>query len=661
MRSLRRLLPCVALAAASCTSSTAPDVAVSSATTSRETVATDPVPERVEADQPDQHSLPEGYELAVTGTVVRAVPAGSMAVRTIAAVGSSPSDPRVLEYTLFALGDDVDLDAVTEMVGAFEPTAIIELDGGQFAFVTETADRPQLDLLSRGPTVNASFRALVDDRVVAIGGSANLQPQIIEEMLATLSADQSPGSDGLPQTMSVLVDGVLPDGRFVELSSVHGTTTVVVYDDVGREWFDYFTWGDPDIPLPDAMAELADAVSLQPVTNFGIGGIAEDPVRFSFWSDGRLTIIEQPESVSADDATAVAALMLDRVGFDTLVAGATALEPAAPTDDSADAAQPASRAPTEVEMAAFQQFVETKIGVEYDRPISFNYVADFPTDGVSFQFISTELWLVASALGLTEEGQTHDGANQARLDAVRGTPGTIALQPTQTETNVVTVHEMVHVVDFEAADAPSAEPFSMLQVVLEGNAHRVAWDYLQTLDETEQATMEPFPHIFPDEGDPRISQAVQDLLEFPYDEGRLFMAAAAADGGRPGVAEVFERPPVSTEQILFFDAWARDDQPTGVPVPKPPEESTTVGGGSLGVYLLLLVATETGSGNAALEPLSEWSGDSFILYETGADLCLEATMVFDSAAAAAALGEILEKSATTIGIDADTIQATFCS
>lgn len=616
-----------------------------------------------EPAQPESEGLPEGYELASVGATGQAVPSDSTALRTVVVVGAGSADPRFIEYTLFDSSDEASADATAELVGLNEASAVVEFSTGAFVFLSPGAPpRPSLKLLSHGPPVNATFRAVVEEGILAVGGSASLQPTDIEALVGALSAGEVPDAQVLPQRMSVLVDDVLPEGRAVELTSVHGTTSVVVYEGVGREWFDYFTWTDPGTPPPTELADLAGDVSLQPPTNYGANGTSTDPVRLSLWADDRLTIIEQPHTVPPVDARAVATLMVNESAFNELMAETTGLKPdSEPEPATADLERPASEAPSPQDLAGFQRYVESRIGRELGQPIEFDYVANFPTEGIDFDFISHELWLVAAALGLTGDDHTFKEANQSRIDAIRGTPGVIALQPTRTETDVVTVHEMVHLLNPDAVNARTAEPFSMGQVVSEGNAHRIAYDYLLTLAPEEQLIMEPFPHIFPKDGDPRIAPAVQDLLEFAYDEGRVFMAAAAEHGGEDRVAEVFRRPPTSTEQIVFFDAWLRDDQPTGVPVPASPAGTTKLSEGSLGVYLLLLVATEGDGADAALVSLQQWSGDSYVLYEAGPEICLATSIDFDSSQAASDLSAILETAAESVETDSQTVQATFCA
>ncbi len=611
--------------------------------------------------------LPEGFELVSVRSAEHIGPEGARVVGTTAIVGASPADPRFIEYTTFELAPTDTSSRVAQLIGPAVASESIAINtDGLFAFVDDaglnTAPvRPALQLVEHGPVINATFRIPVEPATVIIGASASLQPYDIEELIDSITA----GDDALPDGMSVIADQPLPSGIVLEAASPIGTTTTYVYEGVAQGWFDYIVRSDPQ-GEPDALfSQLAPLVSQRPPSNFGINGEPLDPVRTAFWDDGKLVIIRHPDAVPtasvADLFTTIAAA--DPATLQSLIDSTPVENPTQPDtvpDNPTDNTGPV-RAPTDAEMVGLQAFAESQRGVELGQPVAFDFVPVFPTEGLQIDFISTELWFVVESLGLVEDGQTWEDANQARVDRIRGTPGVIALQPTQTETDVVVVHEIVHLLDPPPAEPANNELVSMGQVVSEGNAHRVAYDYLLTLPDDEQQIMMPFPHIFDGEPDPRLSPAVRDIIEFAYDEGRLFMAELAERGGEDLVNDAFDRPPVSTEQVLFPDAWERNEAPILVPRPSAPDGATPLVEGTMGAFVLLLALSNLDAEANARDLTSQWAGDSLVVYEADADVCMDAVIQMDTTEAAAQVGAVLQSQALTVQTDDVFISATFCS
>jgi hypothetical protein len=106
-------------------------------------------------------------------------------------------------------------------------------------------------------------------------------------------------------------------------------------------------------------------------------------------------------------------------------------------------------------------------------------------------------------------------------------------------------------------------------------------------------------------------------LVFPYTKGMLFQHALFERDGQKGFAEVFQRPPISSQQILHPQKYFDDVQPTHPALPEPGlgKGYKELVGGSLG-ELDHQVMLEQFSGKevaAALAP--HWRGCTFQLLE----------------------------------------------
>jgi hypothetical protein len=106
-------------------------------------------------------------------------------------------------------------------------------------------------------------------------------------------------------------------------------------------------------------------------------------------------------------------------------------------------------------------------------------------------------------------------------------------------------------------------------------------------------------------------------LIFPYTKGMLFQNAVYNRDGQKGFAEVFLKPPASTQQILHPEKYFSGVKPTDPALPQPnlPKGYKSLVGGSLG-ELEHAVLLEQYSGKAtAAELAPHWRGCVFNLLE----------------------------------------------
>ena len=106
-------------------------------------------------------------------------------------------------------------------------------------------------------------------------------------------------------------------------------------------------------------------------------------------------------------------------------------------------------------------------------------------------------------------------------------------------------------------------------------------------------------------------------LIFPYTKGMLFQQAVLERDGNQGFAEVFRKPPVSTQQILHPEKYFQAVQPVTPALPelKLPHGFKSLVGGSLG-ELDHEVLLEQFAGKAAADDIGpHWSGATFELRE----------------------------------------------
>jgi hypothetical protein len=110
---------------------------------------------------------------------------------------------------------------------------------------------------------------------------------------------------------------------------------------------------------------------------------------------------------------------------------------------------------------------------------------------------------------------------------------------------------------------------------------------------------------------------LRTTMVFPYTQGMLFQHAVFERDGQNGFSVVFQRPPVSTQQIMHPEKYFQNVTPTepDLPEPKLPKGYKGLVGGALG-ELEHGILLQPGMGKAAATELaSHWRGSSFELLE----------------------------------------------
>ncbi len=150
-------------------------------------------------------------------------------------------------------------------------------------------------------------------------------------------------------------------------------------------------------------------------------------------------------------------------------------------------------------------------------------------------------------------------------------------------------------------------------------------------------------------------------LIFPYTKGMLFQNAVFQRDGQYGFAEVFRKPPISTQQILDPDKYFDGDKPTDPDLPNPHLKGYKgLVGGSLGELEHSILLEQYCGKDTARDLAPHWHGSSFALLENrkAARVVLVYASEWDTEAAArdyfAAYRTILEKKWKSMTVQTDT-------
>jgi hypothetical protein len=201
------------------------------------------------------------------------------------------------------------------------------------------------------------------------------------------------------------------------------------------------------------------------------------------------------------------------------------------------------------------------------------------------------------------------------------------------EQRMVMAHELTHALEdqhfqIEAwlkAARPNEDAELARDAVLEGSAMVAMIDYLML---GTGRSLKDLPEFDPSMliGDlgstPTLQKAppfIKDALIFPYLGGLTFSAAILKDSGWSGLPALFEKPPVSTQQILHPALYRSGRIPQSVTLP--PLEKLLGGGwtkldenvmGEFGWKEVLKQFLDATRGKSLA---ASWGGDKYVLYE----------------------------------------------
>ncbi len=191
------------------------------------------------------------------------------------------------------------------------------------------------------------------------------------------------------------------------------------------------------------------------------------------------------------------------------------------------------------------------------------------------------------------------------------------------EAQLTYAHEYVHRLQDAAFDLEAVEELAnnddmsiAISALIEGDATTAQTQYmLANFDFAELSAI--LQDALEAQGNlPESPYFLQQSLEFPYTEGAKFVAALIAGGDFSPVDDAFERPPLSTEQILHPEKYLQNEEPLEVDVPDDLADGWRVDSENvLGEFFLKTWLEAIGSDNAGVAAAG-WGGDAYAIFES---------------------------------------------
>jgi len=186
------------------------------------------------------------------------------------------------------------------------------------------------------------------------------------------------------------------------------------------------------------------------------------------------------------------------------------------------------------------------------------------------------------------------------------------------------------------------------EAVIEGQATWLMWAYVSKLGGGEAKVSEFIVDSMKDAAGSGVGSQypvfdkaplyLRESLIFPYTSGLRFTNAVVEKLGEAGFGEVFERAPVSTQQILHPDLYLSHQKPEHPKAPAPPDAKRykAISEGSIGELDFRVLLEQYAGADVASRIVPHWRGGEYRLYESkgGKRPLLTYSAVWDSAEAA---------------------------
>lgn len=195
---------------------------------------------------------------------------------------------------------------------------------------------------------------------------------------------------------------------------------------------------------------------------------------------------------------------------------------------------------------------------------------------------------------------------------------------------ITIVHELVHALtdqhfDFndvyeELIEEGSGDDVSGVLALVEGDATYQQFLYLESMDPADAAKAVLESLSFDTSVLDDAPAWIQQDLTFPYEHGLVFSGFLIGEGGLKGVDEAYLELPISSEQILHPEKYARSELPSEIP-----KLTVALGGwelfdevtfGEWGIRMLLLESLRPGE---VTQAAAGWGNDTYRAFIKGSD------------------------------------------
>ena len=317
-------------------------------------------------------------------------------------------------------------------------------------------------------------------------------------------------------------------------------------------------------------------------------------------------------------------------------------------------------------VAPIAQFVQSQRGLTWKHPVKVEFLAPTRFDALMSKENAPDprstqeaqaVFAAMRALGLASGNV--DLAKAAQQFAANNIVGqyvdadrTVYVRGDQLTPYVrsTLAHELTHALqaqyfNLEKLRSGHADDDSAVTALVEGDAVRIQNTYEQTMSQSDQQLLVQEQQALSGQANGEnskdgIPQFMVDQAQFPYDFGPTFVAALAAKGGNHSVDAAFRNPPTLDGQVVDPESFQPGVGAPKVSLPAMPKgaRQVTPPSGFGEVTLVEMLGDQVGFA-PAWTAVQGWTNDSFVSYRQDGRVCVDLSVLNDSAESATSLAQ----------------------
>lgn len=201
--------------------------------------------------------------------------------------------------------------------------------------------------------------------------------------------------------------------------------------------------------------------------------------------------------------------------------------------------------------------------------------------------------------------------------------------------SVILFHEYTHALQDQHfnlsafINASNGDEALARNAVIEGDATLTMSLYVNTLTMIDQ--MKLLEEIESAENASKeIPYAIEQMMLFPYSYGYEYIWELYFDGGWPSVNDVYDDPPLSTEQIMHLEKYQAHEPPVNVEFEADVENMTLISNDTMGEFMIYIMLDHYISSDLAASAAEGWGGDRFHYYKNDTDFLSVFKIEWDS-------------------------------
>jgi len=208
------------------------------------------------------------------------------------------------------------------------------------------------------------------------------------------------------------------------------------------------------------------------------------------------------------------------------------------------------------------------------------------------------------------------------------------------------VHEMVRAdydqhfeLDRPSLVAPDDETGAAWDSLVEGTASRIEARFVSALPDADKKSVQAEQQRIAGQLPKDLPDYVLVQYAFPFGSGPKFADYLMTNGGPARVNAAFQKPPITTEQIIHPEKFVAGEGPKALA--NPAADGPAIRSGSLGQLMISLMLAQVLDPGQAETVADGWGADRYVAWMNGNQTCVRLAIDMDTPDKLTAMGQAL--------------------